>query len=58
MQVWKAILTQEPQFRGSAWAQVSDDAKGFVGALLNKCGSLSGTESVLTRLPVANGNIC
>ncbi len=37
-QVWKAILTQEPQFRGSAWAQVSDDAKSFVRALLEKCG--------------------
>ncbi len=36
-QVWKAILTQEPQFRGSAWAQVSGEAKDFVRALLNKC---------------------
>ena len=36
-QVWKAILTEEPQFRGSAWAHVSGEAKDFVRALLNKC---------------------
>ncbi|KAK9840536.1 hypothetical protein WJX81_000242 [Elliptochloris bilobata] len=35
-QVWKAVLTEEPQFRGSAWAQVSVDAKNFVRALLDK----------------------
>lgn len=34
--VWKAILTDPVAFQGSAWEQVSQPAKDFVRALLNK----------------------
>lgn len=34
--VWRSILTEEVAFRGSAWAQVSDNAKDFVRQLLHK----------------------
>ena len=34
--IWRAILTQEPSFRGSAWGDISQDAQDFVRLLLNK----------------------
>ena len=37
MQIWKSILTEEPDFGSSAWKDVSDDAKDLVRLLLNKC---------------------
>ena len=36
--IWKAILTEEPRFKGSAWAEISDQAKDFVRSLLQRCG--------------------
>ncbi|CAL5220717.1 g2773 [Coccomyxa viridis] len=35
-QIWKSILTEEPDFASSAWKDVSGDAKNFVGLLLAK----------------------
>ncbi|KAK9904983.1 hypothetical protein WJX75_007021 [Coccomyxa subellipsoidea] len=35
-QVWKAILTEEPNFNNSAFKDVSEDAKSFISMLLNK----------------------
>ena len=37
MQIWKSILTEEPDFGSSAWKDVSDRAKDLVRLLLNKC---------------------
>ena len=37
MQIWKSILTEEPDFGSSAWKDVSDNAKDLVRLLLNKC---------------------
>ena len=34
--IWKAILTEETSFKGSAWQDVTEDAKDFVRFLLNK----------------------
>ena len=34
--VWKAILTEQVTFTGSAWQGVPDIAKDFVKQLLNK----------------------
>ena len=34
--IWKGILTEEPSFRRSAWAEVSQEAKDFVASLLSK----------------------
>lgn len=34
--VWKSILTDEPSFKRSTWAEVSEEAKDFVRVLLNK----------------------
>ena len=34
--IWKAILTQEPSFSGSAWQDISLEAKDFLRSLLNK----------------------
>ena len=34
--IWKAILTEEPRFKGSAWAEISDQAKDFVRSLLQR----------------------
>ncbi len=36
LQIWKSILTEEPDFASSAWKDVSGDAKDFVGLLLAK----------------------
>lgn len=33
----QAIFAQEPKMTGSAWVDISDEAKGFVKQLLNKC---------------------
>lgn len=35
-QVWKAILTEEPNFNISAFKDVSDEAKSFISMLLQK----------------------
>ncbi|CAK0783368.1 hypothetical protein CVIRNUC_006567 [Coccomyxa viridis] len=35
-QIWKSILTEEPDFGSSAWRDVSDSAKDLVRLLLNK----------------------
>ena len=35
--IWKAILTEEVSFKGSAWQKVPEEAKDFVKLLLNKC---------------------
>jgi len=34
--IWKAILTQQPSFRGTTWGSISDEAKNFVSLLLRK----------------------
>jgi len=34
--IWKAILTEEVSFKGSAWQKVPQEAKDFVKLLLNK----------------------
>ena len=34
--IWTGILTEEPSFRRSAWAEVSAEAKDFVSKLLLK----------------------
>ncbi|PSC74049.1 Calcium-dependent kinase 29 [Micractinium conductrix] len=34
--IWKGILTEQPSFRRSAWKEVSEEAKDFVKALLDK----------------------
>jgi len=34
--IWRAILTEELSFKGSAWSKVSDEAKAFVKSLLEK----------------------
>lgn len=34
--VWKAILTEQVSFKGSAWQGVPEVAKDFVKQLLNK----------------------
>ena len=34
--VWRSILTEEPKYSSSAWAEISDEAKSFVSMLLNK----------------------
>ena len=36
LQVWKAILTEEPNFNISAFKDVSEDAKSFISMLLQK----------------------
>lgn len=36
VQVWKAILTEEPNYTSSALHGVSDEAKSFMKMLLNK----------------------
>ena len=38
--VWKAILTEDPPFRGSAWKEISQEAQDFTRWLLNKCAQL------------------
>ena len=35
--IWKAILTEDPPFRGSAWKEISEQGKDFIRLLLNKC---------------------
>ena len=35
--IWKAILTEDPPFRGSAWKEISQQAKDFIRSLLNRC---------------------
>ena len=34
--IWKAILTEEPRFKGSAWAEISPQAKEFCSYLLQR----------------------
>ena len=34
--IWKAILTQEPSFKGSAWQDISKEAQDFVRTVLDK----------------------
>lgn len=34
--VWKSILTEDLSFKGSAWKNVSNEAKDFVAMLLNR----------------------
>lgn len=34
--IWQGILTREPSFHRSAWREVSDEAKEFIKALLQK----------------------
>jgi hypothetical protein len=41
MQIWKAILTEEPDFDISAFSNVSEEAKAFIKSLLNKCAPLT-----------------
>jgi serine/threonine protein kinase len=35
--VWKSILTDKLNFRKSAWAEISDEAKDFIKLLLDRC---------------------
>jgi calcium-dependent protein kinase len=42
LQVWKAILTEEPDFSISALRDISQQAKDFMALLLNKCAALQG----------------
>jgi hypothetical protein len=50
LQVWKAILTQEPDFSISALKDVSQEAKDFMKLLLNKCAHPSGSLSTCSLL--------
>ena len=49
--IWKAILTEDPPFRGSAWKEISDQAKDFIRLLLQKCALLCGVSCTTTFPP-------